>query len=84
MNPKNVTTIVNIVNKEVEHIPRGFEGSAQRDFRLFYRQVRFWNLVRDSATPRSVTLARTVTLVHEHHPDFEPNLLDPEYFESGE
>ncbi|HYW93302.1 MAG TPA: hypothetical protein VFA95_12725 [Gammaproteobacteria bacterium] len=69
------------VNEELKHIPVGAEGGPQQELRMVYNEMRLSGLEKDQSLPRSVTFARSLAIVRDGAPDFEPDLLDPDYFD---
>ncbi len=69
-----------LVNDELKHIPLGTSGSPQNELRMVYNALRACRLADDPSMPRSTTFAEAVALVRESFPEFQPNLLDPDYF----
>lgn len=71
------------VDEDLEHIPTGARGSAQRLLRADYNMVRQNDLKRNRLTPRTVSLASALESVKQAHPDGEIE-YDREWFESDD
>jgi len=72
--------LTRIVNEELEHVPIGIAGRAQRKVRAVYSEMRRSSLPVDEDLLRAVTFAHTVATLRDSHPDFKPTLLDPGHF----
>ncbi|HYW91974.1 MAG TPA: hypothetical protein VFA95_05895 [Gammaproteobacteria bacterium] len=69
------------MNEELKQIPVGPEGGPQQELRMIYNEMRLSGLRKDERLPRSVTFARAVAMVTNDRPDFQPDLIDPGYFD---
>lgn len=57
------------------HIPVGPEGGPQQQLRMIYSEMRLSGLEKDDGLPRSVAIVKS------DEPGFEPDLIDPDYFD---
>ena len=67
------------INEELKYIPRGFKGSDQNYFRLYYNGMRMTDLSRNPASPAKDTLIKAVEAIKKNEPDFLP-IYDRDFF----
>lgn len=69
------------MEEELNRIPAGTAGSAQQKLRMIYNAARRHRLTLDPEQAPAEALAYAVAVVRAYHPEFEPALTDPDYFE---
>ena len=68
-----------LISKELEKIPRG--ELPQNTLRSVYKMQRQHGLSRDPNQAPTEPFAKAVEDVRKDHPQFEPNVTDPTYFD---
>lgn len=70
------------VMHDLEHIPRGDEGSTQNLFRSAYQMARGYDLKRYAGSPQKDSFRKVLNVVRQQHPDFFP-VCDKSYFQQS-
>ena len=72
------------IDVELDHIPRGDKGSTQNAFRMHYNIHRRKDLAQRRDSPASQTLIKAITSVTQEYPYFSPSFNDDFFQKRGE
>jgi len=73
-------TMIQTLDIELEHIPRGLRRSPQNEFRMMYSMYRREDLSSNPETSRSVSLRKALQWFKKEHPN-EHAQFDSKFFE---